>query len=97
MWCDNLLQIVYVIIRIVYYLIVVMQVVMFARAIMSWLMPEEDNALVRFITIVTDPIIIPVRMILEKFEFVRSMPIDISFMVAFILLVIIQNILPAVF
>ena len=70
---------------------------MFARAIMSWVMPEEDNNLVRFITIVTDPIIIPVRMILERFEFVRNLPIDISFMVAFILLVVIQNLLPAVF
>ena len=92
-----MLQIVYVFIRIVYYLLVILQVVMFARAIMSWIMPEEDNNLVRFITIVTDPIIIPVRMILERFEFVRNLPIDISFMVAFILLVVIQNLLPAVF
>ena len=97
MWCNRLLQIVYVIIRLVYYLIVVLQIAMFARAIMSWIMAEEDNAFTRFIGTITDPIIIPIRMVLEKFEFVRNMPIDISFFVAFLLLVIIQNMLPAVF
>lgn len=74
-----------------------MQMLMFARAIMSWIMAEEDNAFIRFVTAVTDPIIIPVRMLLEKFEFIRNMPIDISFFVAYIILVVIQNILPSVF
>lgn len=60
-------------------------------------MADEDNAFIRFVNAVTDPIIIPVRMLLEKFEFVRNMPIDISFFVAYILLVIVQNILPTVF
>ena len=92
-----MLQIVYVIIRLVYYLIVVLQVAMFARAIMSWVMAEEDNSITRFIIAITDPIIIPIRMLLEKFEFVRNMPIDISFFVAFLLLAIIQNLLPPVF
>jgi YGGT family. len=70
---------------------------MFARAIMSWVMAEEDNSITRFIIAITDPIIIPIRMLLEKFEFVRNMPIDISFFVAFLLLAIIQNLLPPVF
>lgn len=64
---------------------------------MSWIMADEDNAFIKFVNTVTDPIIIPVRMVLEKIEFIRNMPIDISFFVAYILLVIIQNILPTVF
>lgn len=78
-------------------MLVVLQILMFARAIMSWIMADEDNAFIKFVNTVTDPIIIPVRMVLEKIEFIRNMPIDISFFVAYILLVIIQNILPTVF
>lgn len=91
------MQIVYVFIRFVYYVLVVLQILMFARVIMSWLMPDEDNMLSRFVYTVTDPIIIPVRMILEKFDFVRNMPIDISFFVAYIILVVVQSVLPTVF
>lgn len=78
-------------------MLVVLQILMFARVIMSWLMPDEDNMLSRFVYTVTDPIIIPVRMVLEKIDFIRNMPIDISFFVAYIILVIVQSILPTVF
>jgi len=77
-------------------MIVALQMLMFARAIMSWIMMEEENTFTRFINVITDPIIMPVRMVLEKFEFIRNMPMDISFFVAFLILVIVQNLLPTV-
>lgn len=67
---------------------------MFVRAILSWIMPEEDNVLIRFVHMVTEPVIFPVRALLNRIEAVRNMPFDMSFMVTFILLVIIQYILP---
>lgn len=70
---------------------------MFVRAILSWIMPEEENTLVRFINAVTDPIIYPVKVMLDKIEAVRNMPFDLSFLVTFILLVILQYILPTEF
>ena len=69
---------------------------MFARAIISWVMPDGDNAFTNFIESVTEPVIIPVRMVLERFEFIRNMPIDISFFVAFMLITVVQMILPEV-
>ena len=89
-------QILYVFINFIRYMIVALQMLMFARAIMSWIMMEEENTFTRFINVITDPIIMPVRMVLEKFEFIRNMPMDISFFVAFLILVIVQNLLPTV-
>lgn len=67
---------------------------MFARAIMSWIMPEDENMVSRFVFAVTEPIIYPVRMLLEKIEAVQNIPFDISFLVTFLLLVVIQYLLP---
>ena len=89
-------QILYVFINFIKIMIVALQMLMFVRAIMSWIMMEEENTFTRFLNLVTDPIIMPVRMLLEKVEFIRNMPMDISFFVAFLILVIIQNILPNV-
>jgi YggT family protein len=89
-------QVLYVFVNFVYYLIVVLQLLMFARAITSWIMMDEDNTFIRFVNIVTEPIIMPIRKLIEKVEFLRNMPIDISFFIAFLVLVILQNILPVV-
>lgn len=73
-----------------------LQLLMFLRALLSWVMPEEDNVISDFVFTATEPLIIPVRNLLERFELVRALPFDISFFVVFILLVILQNVLPAV-
>ncbi len=90
-----LTSLIYVTVKFIYYMVVALQLFMFVRAILSWIMPEEDNALIRFVNSVTEPVIYPVRTLLDRIEAVRNMPFDISFMVTFILLVILQYILPA--
>jgi len=69
---------------------------MLVRAVMSWLPIDEDSAFANFVYAMTEPIIIPIRMLLEKSETVRSMPIDLSFFIAFVLLSIVQTMLPTV-
>ena len=66
------------------------------RAIMSWLPLDEDSHLVSFVMMVTEPVIAPVRMLLDRFDWVQELPIDISFLVAFMLLSIVQMLLPTV-
>ncbi len=67
---------------------------MFARAILSWVMPDAENNLTRFLWTITEPVIYPVRVLLDKIPFLQEMPIDLSFIVTFLLLSIIQFILP---
>lgn len=83
----------YVLARFVYYLVVGLQLCMFVRAITSWIMPDEDNKLTSFVYSVTEPLIYPVRSLLERIPAVRDMPFDISFMVTFLLLIILQYLL----
>ncbi|MFY9380557.1 MAG: YggT family protein [Acutalibacteraceae bacterium] len=95
--CNSALSIVlYIITKTVYFGIVVLQILMFLRAAFSWIMPDDDNMFSEFIYTATEPIIAPVRGFLERFDFVRGLPFDISFFVTFMILVILQNALPTV-
>jgi len=69
-------------------LLTVLQFLMFGRAIMSWFSPDEDNKIAQFLFLVTEPFVYPIRQILNKFNFFSNMPIDMSFMVAMIILII---------
>ena len=74
----------------------ILQFLMMLRAIMSWLPMDEDSKFANFIYMVTEPVIVPVRMLLDKLEWTHELPIDISFLAAFMLLSIIQMLLPGV-
>lgn len=87
-------QLLYVFCNLVNLLLTVLQLLMFVRAIASWIMPDGDNAFINFVNTVTEPLIYPVRALLERFEFVRNMPIDISFFVTYLILVAVQAMLP---
>ncbi|NLK39876.1 MAG: YggT family protein [Clostridiales bacterium] len=89
-------QIIYVITGVVNYFIIILQFLMLARALLSWLPLGEDNQIANFLYMVTEPVVMPVRMILERFRWARNMPIDISFFVAMLILILIQAILPPV-
>ncbi len=64
----------------------VLELLMLGRAIVSWLPLEEDNPFVHFLHGVTEPVIYPVRMLLERFGLFQGLPIDMSFFVTFILI-----------
>jgi uncharacterized protein YggT (Ycf19 family) len=45
----------------------------------------------------TEPVISPIRKLMVKFKFLRSLPVDFSPMVAMLLLILLQQILSVVF
>ena len=67
---------------------------MFLRAILSWFIPEEGSALMGILVFISEIFISPVRLIMSRFRFVREAPIDISFMVAFLVLAVLRISLP---
>jgi len=71
----------------------VIQTLMTLRAILSWFPINEDNAFVNFLYGATEPFIIPVRALLERFAFFRNTPIDLSFLITFFLLSFLQMLL----
>ncbi|MFC1935170.1 YggT family protein [Chloroflexota bacterium] len=60
----------------------------FARVILSWFHTGAGNPIVQFIFAVTEPILAPIRRFVPRFGM-----LDLSPMIALILIVIIQNIL----
>jgi YggT family protein len=57
-----------------------------ARVIMSWIMPIPSGAIGRFIFETTEPVLAPIRRILPKSQF-----IDLSPLVAYVLLQLLQS------
>ncbi len=72
------------------------QICMFLHALLSWFPPAsgEGGPIRRFIAAVTELFVAPVRAFLERFEWVRRCPIDVSFMITFFLLALISVFLP---
>ncbi len=64
---------------------------MFVRAILSWF-PGQGGTFERFIYAVTEPLLLPVRKLFDLFDIRPNLPIDLSFTVTFLLLVIIDAI-----
>lgn len=84
---------IYVFASIIRIILTTLETLMLVRAVLSWFPMGNESALASFTHVVTEPVVIPVRAILERFDTVRSIPIDISFFVAFVLIVTINGML----
>jgi len=63
-----------------------LQFMLVLRAILSWFPMEQYNPIVRIVYEVTEPLLLPVRMLLYRiFPAMQRFPIDISFLIVFIL------------
>ena len=71
------------------------QLCMFITAILSLVSPPTGNVgpVRGFLMTVTDYVTYPVRLLLDRFEFTRRIPIDLSFLVTYLLLSMLSTIL----
>lgn len=67
-------------------LLYVINFAMLMRAILSWLPIDDDNPLLIAVCMVTEPLIHPMRLFLDRFESLRHSPIDISFLATTLLI-----------
>ena len=70
----------------------VLELCMLVRAIMSWFVTEE-NRLMDFLYTVTEPFVVPVRWLFEKLNWFSGLPIDISFLVSYMLISLLLTLL----
>ena len=90
---------VYFIVYFVYGIILILQFLMMARAIMSWFIQDDDSPsrIYDILYYATEPVIYPVRRLLHKIGLAGDgMMIDISFLVTYIILWVVQMMLPVV-
>lgn len=77
-------------------LISVISTAMFLRAICSFIPALAESRFFAFLLVLTEPVIMPVRFVLYKFNIGQDLPIDISFTIAYFLLIFIEMLLPVI-
>ena len=73
-------------------LINVVLIAMFVRAILS-LFVRDNNPISNFLYSITEPFIFPIRKLMEKFNFMSGLPLDIPFLITYLLLSALQSVL----
>lgn len=71
----------------------ILQFMMLARAIFSWIPSLSESSLGDFLFTVTEWIITPVRVLFDKFGWGMNMMIDLPFFVTFVLLSVLSSVL----
>ena len=88
---------VYLILRLAISLVVLLQWMLIIRALMSWFPQIQQTRAYDFVCVITEPVVQPFRTFLDRFESLRSMPLDFSAMMAFIALWAIQGLLQSLY
>lgn len=74
-------------------IVTMIQIAMLVRAVTSWF-PGGDESIIGIVAYtVTEPVVIPVRKLLERSETVKNFPLDMSFFATFMLLSVISTIM----
>ena len=68
------------------------QLAMLVRAILSWF-PMDSNKFVDFLYGITEPFIVPIRLLFQKMNWFQNVPIDVAFMVSYLLLSVLSMLL----
>ena len=85
----------YVIARTVQLLLGFLETAMFLRAILPWIIADEENRLMVFLYAVTEPIILPIRALCSRIKALEESPLDIPFFITMLLLTLLNGLLPA--
>lgn len=86
----------YIVVSLMNLVIDALLTVMLISAVMSWIAPHTDHPVMRFINGITDRLVYPVRTLLWRFEFVRSFPLDISFYVTSVILILLRTLINSI-
>lgn len=71
----------------------VLEVAILIRVFISWLPVPKNNRLIELLYMVTEPVLAPIRNMIQKSSFGKNMMFDISPIVAIILIGILRNII----
>ena len=82
---------VYIFTQFIVRLIDVLQICMLVRAILSWFDPMQGWKISGFLHFITEPVIMPVRALCARMHWFEGFPLDIAFLVTWLLLSMIQT------
>ena len=76
----------YVIVQFVLIFIDILSVAMFVRAILSWFTMGEQTRIGTFMYVVTEPVIMPIRALCNRFGWFQGVPLDMPFLITMVIL-----------
>ena len=79
--------------NIVYYFLWAMEIAILARVILGFIMPEDDSAVTTVLWFITEPFLLPCRMLLDRFNVGGGM-FDFSPVMATLVITLVMIILP---
>ncbi len=85
----------YIIAKVVQILLSVLSLAMFLRVILQFF-TDEGNKLDTFCYAITEPFIVPIRMICDKMNVGQNSPVDVPFFITYIIITVLQLILPII-
>ncbi|MDP4092034.1 MAG: YggT family protein [Bacillota bacterium] len=74
-------------------LIELLEIAVFIRCIISWIPNLKNNQLVRLLYQITEPVLAPVRALLERSALGRNTMVDLSPIIVFLLLDLLKGII----
>lgn len=72
-------------------ILTILELMMFLRAIMSWFPQVQGNKFHQMMIMLTEPIIMPFRALVNRIPALRGFPLDISFTLAFLVLIMLET------
>jgi len=85
---------IYVLVRFVVIFLDIILIAMLARAILSWfMMGDGTSPIMNLLYVITEPLIVPVRMLCDRFGWFRGVPLDMSFFITTMILSLINVLL----
>ncbi len=72
------------------------ELALFIRAVLSWIPSLDRSRFGDIVYAITEPILAPIRALLDRFSWAQNSPIDLSFLAAVILLMLLQSMLSSV-
>ena len=86
-------QVLYILATTVSAALLLLELAMFLRAILSWIPGLDGTAFSDFLYTVTEPLVAPIRALCDRFGWFRNSPLDFSFMIAYLLLMLVQTLI----
>ena len=83
-----------IIVRVLSSILSVFELLLFARAICSWIPSTRNTRVYDFLYRATEPFLRPIRDVMMRWEFARRCPIDLSFLLLVILVSVAQSLVP---
>lgn len=74
-------------------LVTIVEIAMFARAILSWFDRTGEGVLTNLFRVITEPVILPIRALCEKMNWFQNIPIDVPFLLTWLVLMVLKTLL----